>query len=64
MPIYAFRCRSCGFQFEEFVRRVGAKAPCPKCGRKDVERQVTAPAAHRGSAGGLGCSIPPGSGGV
>lgn len=66
MPIYAFRCQKCGFEFEELVLRMGQTAPCPECGGKNVERLVTAPAAHRGSGSGSSghsaCSAPPGAG--
>ncbi len=41
MPLYDFRCRSCGEQFEEFAPP-GATAPCPACGGADVERVLTA----------------------
>lgn len=55
MPMYAFRCKACGHEFDEFVPRVGQKAPCPKCGHKDVENRVTAPAAGRGGSMNEGC---------
>jgi putative FmdB family regulatory protein len=41
MPLYDFRCRSCGEQFEEFASP-GATAPCPACGGAEVERVLTA----------------------
>lgn len=50
MPVYAFRCRECGLEFEELVPRMGQTAPCPQCGQKDVERLLSVPAAHRGAA--------------
>ncbi len=61
MPIYAFRCRGCGFEFEELVPRMGQTAPCPKCGREDHDRLVTAPAAgHRETSGSVPeCGAPP-----
>ena len=43
MPIYDFRCRACGRQFEALVR-VDATAPCPSCAGSDVERLVSLPA--------------------
>jgi putative FmdB family regulatory protein len=40
MPIYDFKCRSCGDQFEELVR--GDEAPaCPACGAADAERLLS-----------------------
>jgi putative FmdB family regulatory protein len=61
MPIYAFRCRGCGCEFEEWVPRIGQTAPCPQCGQKDLERLVTAPAAGRRGSGGSapGCEAAP-----
>ncbi len=44
MPTYAFACTKCGHEFEELVG-IGKTAPCPKCSSKDVEKQITAPAA-------------------
>jgi putative FmdB family regulatory protein len=40
MPLYDFRCRSCGEPFEAFAR-AGATAPCPSCGSADVERVLS-----------------------
>jgi putative FmdB family regulatory protein len=61
MPIYAFRCRGCGLEFEELVPRVGQTVPCPQCGREDHERLMTVPAAGRKDSGGdvPGCGAPP-----
>ena len=47
MPIYAFRCRKSGHEYEELVQRVGQAAPCPKCAHKKVERLLSAPAVGR-----------------
>jgi len=46
MPIYDFRCRACGAEFEQLVRG-GAPAACPRCAGVDLEREVslTAPRA-------------------
>jgi putative FmdB family regulatory protein len=40
MPLYDFRCRRCGEEFEEFARP-GQTAPCPACGAADVERVLS-----------------------
>ena len=45
MPIYEFVCEACRSAFESFVPRVGAKAPCPKCGSENVERAISRPCA-------------------
>jgi putative FmdB family regulatory protein len=41
VPLYDFRCRACGEQFEEFSRP-GQTAPCPACGATDAERVLSA----------------------
>jgi putative FmdB family regulatory protein len=67
MPTYAFKCKACGQEFEEFVLRFGELAPCPACGDERVERRVSAPAAHsskgstRRGRPASGCSGPAGS---
>lgn len=37
MPLYDFRCSSCGEQFEELVSPT-TSPPCPSCGAPDPER--------------------------
>ena len=40
MPIFEYRCRSCGEEFEALVR--GADVPsCPGCGSGSLERLLT-----------------------
>ena len=42
MPIYDFRCQSCGHTFEALVR--GASAPvCASCGAGELERLMSLP---------------------
>jgi putative FmdB family regulatory protein len=39
MPLFDFRCRSCGREFEALVRPQDAGAPaCPSCRATDLER--------------------------
>jgi len=40
MPLFDFRCRSCGKQFEALVRPPAVPA-CPACESADLERMVT-----------------------
>jgi len=43
MPIYDYKCRRCGRQFEELVR-LGETPNCPSCNGNDLERLVSIPA--------------------
>jgi putative FmdB family regulatory protein len=40
MPLFDFRCRSCGEEFEALVRPP-AEPVCPSCAATDLERLVT-----------------------
>ncbi len=43
MPIYEYRCRKCGHEFE-LMRRItqmDAQAPCPSCRSKATGRKVS-----------------------
>jgi len=52
MPIYEYRCESCGNEFEKLVRRATdvMDEGCPSCGQKHLEQQYSTFAA-RGSNG-------------
>jgi putative FmdB family regulatory protein len=41
MPLYDFRCRACGHEFEALVRPPEASVSCPACQQVDVERLVS-----------------------
>ena len=43
MPIYEYKCRACGHQFEALVR-VSSTPDCPACQSQDLERILSAPA--------------------
>ncbi len=47
MPIYEYACRDCGQQFEALVR-AGEQPACPACGKQNLSKQFSAPAAHTG----------------
>ncbi len=49
MPIYEYVCRDCGRQFEYLVRG-DDKPSCPSCGRSQLSRQLSVPAAHSASS--------------
>lgn len=42
MPIYEFKCRVCGHEFEELVRHDVTPA-CPSCRSGELERLVSLP---------------------
>ena len=43
MPIYEYRCASCGFE-EEYIQKVSATplTDCPKCGKATFKKKLTA----------------------
>ena len=53
MPIYVFRCESCGHKFDH-LQKISAPDPdvCPSCGKHaTLRRQVTAPAFRLAGSG-------------
>jgi len=71
VPIYEYRCRGCGHDFEKYVHGPSTKVACPTCQSADITRKLsvfglksdgafmTAPAAGGGGGccggGGCGC---------
>jgi putative FmdB family regulatory protein len=41
MPVYVYRCRTCGQEFEKLVLSVSraAEVECPSCQGKEIERR-------------------------
>ena len=60
MPIYEFRCKSCGHVFEELLIRSTDKdeLECPKCGTPKIDQLMSSfacgKASHSPSSGGGG----------
>ena len=45
MPIYEYRCRGCGHEFEFLV--LGGRTPaCPSCESEELERLISLPRVH------------------
>ena len=43
MPIYAYRCESCGFEKDALQKMSDAPlTQCPQCGKETFAKQVTA----------------------
>lgn len=52
MPLFEYRCRPCEHQFEALIRN-GESAVCPKCGRPQVEKLISAAAGRVAGASSL-----------
>ena len=39
MPIFRYRCRKCGADFELLLSRYDSPAECPKCASEDLQKQ-------------------------
>src|SRR5262245_28397439 len=52
MPTYEYQCNACKHTFERFQRMSDAPVrTCPKCGKRKVERLLSASAFHLKGAG-------------
>lgn len=58
MPIYEYRCKGCGHQFEDLrpAAEADLKDHCPKCGKPVVERIMSVFCSGSGGGGGGGSS--------
>jgi putative FmdB family regulatory protein len=54
MPLYEYRCSSCGALFEQLRRMqdAGAAVACPKCQAPGAERLLSPFASHSGASPG------------
>jgi len=41
MPIYEYKCKDCGAEFEKLVPNSAAKVACEKCAGANVERELS-----------------------
>ncbi len=42
MPIYEYRCDSCGSEFEHLHKRLNEPAPpCPSCGQTEIKKLLS-----------------------
>ena len=66
MPIYEYRCRDCGHEFQKLqsMTAVGDGVSCPRCRSTRVERQIStfASGSSRGSSGSSSGCAPSGGG--
>jgi len=66
MPIYEYKCRECGREYEELVSSADQLPPCPQCGSVKVDKLMSA-CAIQGEGGGDAMSgfggMPPMGGG-
>lgn len=56
MPLYEYRCKSCGDEFEELVP-LSAKSspPCPKCSSLQTDKKMSRFGGGSGSQAGGSC---------
>jgi putative FmdB family regulatory protein len=53
MPLYEYRCKSCGESFEKMIRFSEAdRSPtCPACQSQDTQKKISVFASHGSSSG-------------
>lgn len=58
MPVYEYTCKSCNKSFEKLLRTMSDEVvPCPSCGSKKTERQLSVFAVSAESS--KGADLPP-----
>lgn len=64
MPIYEYKCQTCGHEFEEIVGSGEEKSPiCPVCKSDQTRKILSAPNVGAGQDEGFGMSSMPPAGG-
>jgi len=58
MPLYEYRCKECGFEFEKMMSfSQSDKLPeCPSCKSQDTRKQMSTFASKGNAASSSGCS--------
>lgn len=59
MPVYEYKCESCGERFDKLVRSIHQDPPevhCPACQGTEVVRLISAPVVHSGAQDGGGAA--------
>jgi putative FmdB family regulatory protein len=41
MPVFEYKCRQCGHQFEYLLRHSSPSPECPACQRQDLEQLIS-----------------------
>ncbi len=60
MPIYEYRCETCGAEFERLflsLKQIPAEITCPTCQGTEVQRLLSAPAIHKAGEGGTAVEV-------
>ena len=60
MPIYEYRCQTCGDTFEKFLPSMTARQDfsCPACGSAQIKRAISLFARSGAASGGGGQAAP------
>ena len=62
MPIYEYRCRGCGKDFEKYVPGGSTRVACPQCASGDIARKLSV-FGMKTDGGVVASSVPSGGGG-
>jgi putative FmdB family regulatory protein len=51
MPVFEYRCRACGEEFEAFLLGASDRPRCPGCGGEDLQKKVSVPCCSTAACG-------------